>query len=340
MDRPTVIDRYAMGDVYGVRDTLLTYICSEGKSNRLSKADWLPSVAYMKDGQIRDTLFDSFVILPSPNYLYNYGSSDFGLKPLTKADWLRYITDEQFAAGVNLDAVDEAVGDVRRALGKNDYKVTIFLSLFYPVKSVASFGEVDGKNLCLANPENRKSAVKWMVEEHIRQFKARNYQHLRLGGFYWYYDALEADDADMEGILSFITAHVRARGYITTWIPFFLAPGCDRAHALGFDLIAMQANYFHGPKPNAGGKDRLAQMNALIKEQQLGVCLELGGDTGADLDIFKDYLSAGAELGYIHAYHMYYMGGGPDEVAKLACSDREEIRSGYDDLYNFIKKIL
>lgn len=331
---------YVTGDKYGVHDTLLTYICSDGISNRLSKKRLLSSIAYIKDGQIKDTLFDSFVILPSPNYLYNYGAADWGMKPLTKADWLNYITNEQFAKDVNVDAIDAAVGETKQALGRSDYKATIFMSLFYPVKSVTSFGEVNGKNLNLNNIADRKAAVKWMVDEQIRQFTARNYQNLRLGGFYWFPEAIEPTDMEVAEILKDVTDYVRSKNCITTWIPYHGAPGYDKAHELGFDLACMQANYFGDGAPNAGGKERLAKTDTLIKKRKLGFCIELGGGDKKAIAILKDYLSVGAELGYINAYHMYYLGGGPNEVEKMANSAKPEIRSGYDELYKFIKKAL
>ena len=57
----------ALAKKYGVRDVLKTYIYSR----QYTKEELLPCAAHIVDGKITDTMFDSFIFLPSPCYLYD-----------------------------------------------------------------------------------------------------------------------------------------------------------------------------------------------------------------------------------------------------------------------------
>lgn len=320
----------------GTDDILKTYI----SNSDISKRYFMPSVAYMVGEEIRDTLFESFIFLPSPNFLYDWGSANGGMKALDKADWQKYISDIQFAEDMNVDALDAAVGDVKAALGKSGYKAKIYLSLFYPVKGVTSFGEVNGKNLNLSNEADRIEAVKWMVDEHLRQFKARNYQNIEVAGFYWFKEEIVVSD-DKE-LLNAVTDYVRSLGYITIWSGYYQAKGYDRWQELGIDKAFMQANYFPGAPdlPNNGSISRLASTASIAKHRGLGVELELANKTEASVTGFKQYLKSGVETGFMNGNHVYYLTNGPAEVYYLYNSRDAYIQETYTNLYQFINKNL
>jgi hypothetical protein len=46
-----------------------------------------------------------------------------------------------------MDALEAAVAETSEKLGLEDYKVSIYLSILYPVTEVNEFGIVDGRNL-------------------------------------------------------------------------------------------------------------------------------------------------------------------------------------------------
>ena len=148
---------------YSVYDAFKTYM---NPDSNYTKNDLLPSVAYMEDGKIQDTMFDSFIILPSPVYLYDYNRMEEGChKPMTKREWQVYIDEVQYAKEYNMDELDAAVGETKKALGRDDYQANVFLSLFYPTKGIGdAFGEVYGKALDLTNDEDRAAAVQWMAQ--------------------------------------------------------------------------------------------------------------------------------------------------------------------------------
>lgn len=163
----------ALAKKYGVRDVLKTYIYSR----QYTKEELLPCAAHIVDGKITDTMFDSFIFLPSPCYLYDTSDPELQAegchKRMTKADWLSYLTDLQNVPGHNVEALDAAVGETKAALGLTDYKANIFPSILYPTKGTADkFGEVYGKKLDLRDPADRLASIKWMVDEQIRRLRA------------------------------------------------------------------------------------------------------------------------------------------------------------------------
>ena len=329
----------SISETLGINAALKTYCGASDGPARITKELLLPCVAYMDGDQIKDTMFDAFVFLPSPNWVYDWGSEDGGKAAHKKSDWLKYVTSYEFANGYNMDALEEAVGEVKQVLGRSDYKPGVFMSLFCPVKRVTSFGEVDGRNLNFSNLEDRKAAVKWMVDESIRQFKAKNYKNLKINGFYWFHEGMDYKDMESLDVIKYVTDYVRSLGYITIWSPFFTASGYNRWADYGFDMATMQANYFAGGSPNAGGEDRLYQVAESKRKYGLGVEIELEDVKEINITVTKKYLKYGVELGYMNNYNLYYMGG-PGSVHTICRSKNEYFRSLYDEMYRFVKRTL
>ena len=328
-----------------VHAVLLTYI----NGPNITKSEFAPVVAYMENGQIKDTMFDSFVFLPSPNFLYGRGK----YKELKKSDWQGYMDSVQFAKNVNLDALEMAVEDTKTALGRN-YKVNVFMTVLPPIKTVMSFGEINGKNLCFSDLDDRKAAVRWMVDEQIRQFEARNYKNLHLAGFYWHlesmsfvtgWDGKPGTDPQISDVVKYLTSYIRALGYKTMWIPCYNAPGWNSGKEHGFDLSLMQANYFPARpnSPNCGPISRLADNAVKTKSFGYGFELELHGGINEEAAItgFKQYMKVGVEQGYMNNSHnAYYINHGPVAVRELYDANDPYIHSTYNELYRFIKRTL
>lgn len=325
------------------KDMLLCYIADEWHNIHIEKELFIPCAGYIKDGRIEDHMYDSYIFLCQPNFLYAWNEQGAYLKPLTKADWLKYITDHEFAEGKNISALDEAVGEVKKAVNDGEYKANVFMTLFYPVKTAENFGEVCGKKLDFKNQEDRNLAMKWMVDESIRQFNEKNYQNIRLAGFYWFCEDLDYSDEGSKFITRFITDYIRSKGLKTCWCPYFYAAGYDQWKELGFDIAAHQANYFplhHADWPNRGGRERLPLVAETVKKCGIGVGMEMGDAEQASAEIFKEYMKAGVEFGFMHAPHIYYMGRGPLTVSAMSKSDNPVLRSAYDELYKYIHRVL
>lgn len=322
-------DRFASTAQLGAKDVLLSYICGKGREP-ITKEIYLPHVAYIEDGKIKDTLFDSVLYLPYVNYLYDGGTK----RPLKKEDW-QYYVDVQYQNGVNMDALDEAAKEVGEAIGDPDYKVGVFLSILYPVTAVEDFGEINGRHLNFKNVADRKEALKWLIDIQKDGYDAKKYKHLKLLGYYWFTEEINYGDAQLLEMLHFTTDYVRTLGLITTWIPYFNASGFNDWRHLGFDIACYQPNYaFNQKVPDK----RL--FDAANTAKLLGMCIELemGGTDGWNIERMKKYYAAGAITGYMKdAAHLYYQGGVPGYYYSAYISEDPNLHSIYKDTYDFIK---
>ncbi len=320
---------YCTTEQLGAKDVLLAYFCLD-RIPPITKEIFLPHVAYMVKDEIKDTLFDSFLFLPYVAFLYEGGHK----RPLKKENWQYYI-DQQFLDGFNMDALDAAAKEVGEKLGIKDFKVSVFMSILYPVVSVNEFGVIDGKNLDFSNLEDRKTALKWLIDEQLSGFNNKKYEHLTLNGFYWFTEEINYNDLQLMELLKYTTDYVRGLGLITTWIPYFHASGFDDWRHLGFDMACYQPNYaFNQAIPDS----RL--FNAADTAKLLGMCIELesGGTDKWNIERMKKYYAAGALTGYMkEAAHMYYQGGVPGDYYAAYKSEDEYLHSMYDDTYKFIK---
>lgn len=322
-------DQYASTEALGAKDVLLAYFCHENKSP-ITKDIFLPHVAYMQDGEIKDTLFDGFLFLPYVAFLYD----KYTKRPLKKDKWQYYI-DTQYVKDGNMDALDQAAAEVGEKLGMPDYKVKVYLSILYPVTEVREFGEVDGKNLDFSKLEDRKAGLKWLIDEQYKRFVEKNYKHLELKGYYWFTEEINYADSQLLELLHYTTDYVRDMGLITTWIPYFHASGYNDWQNLGFDVVCYQPNYaFHKEVPDS----RLFNAAATAKLHGMCIELEVGGTQPWNIERIKKYYVAGAVTGYMKdAAHMYYQGGVPDVYYSAYKSDDPYLHSVYDDTYRFIK---
>lgn len=326
-------------NTYGVKHVIKTYMSDTNMRVR----NLITSVGYQVNGAFQDFMFDSFIFLPSPAFLYDwdYSDDDGGMKRLKKVDWQSWI-DREFKDGYNIDALDDSTAQVKTALGKSNYKSKVFVSLFYPVKSVTDFGEVNGKKLDFSVEADRLAAIKWMVDESLRQFKEKNYQNVELAGFYWFPESIDVPED--ESMIRAVTDYVRSLGYITIWSPYYKAGGYDKWEGCKFDLVSMQANYFPGQDgPNGGGIDRLTTTAAITNGRGMGFELELHGEVSNDAALtgFKQYMKSGVEKGFMTRNHcLYYLNYGPRNVAEMESARDAYTRSAYDELYKFIKGTL
>ena len=322
-------EQYASTEALGAKDVLLAYFCHESKKP-ITKDIFLPHVAYMENGEIKDTLFDGFLFLPYVAFLYD----KYKKRPLKKESWQYYI-DTQYVKDGNMDALEQAAAEVGEKLGMPDYKVKVYLSILYPVTEVTEFGEIDGKNLDFSKLEDRKAGLKWLIDEQYKRFIEKNYKHIELKGYYWFTEEINYSDSQLLELLRYTTDYVRDMGLITTWIPYFHASGYNDWQNLGFDVVCYQPNYaFNQAVPDS----RL--FNAASTAKLHGMCIELevGGTQPWNIERIKKYYAAGALTGYMKdAAHMYYQGGVPDVYYSAYKSEDPDLHSVYTDTYRFIK---
>ena len=319
----------------GAHDILLAYHNSE--SAKLTKEVFLSYAGYVdKEGKILDTMFDGFLFLPTT------GSLPSGGKPYensVKSDW-DYLLNSVFAKDINLDALNQAVGEIKSALNLPDYKVMVYYTILYPTTSVSNFGDVDGDGVSenFANPADKAKAIKWYVDEFIKRFSDGNYENLQLAGFYWFHETINRNENDLETIRA-TSDIVHELGYQLFWIPYFSANGYMQWSMYGFDAVCLQPNYaFYADVP----ADRIAEAAAIAKEYNMCIEIEINSPALGDSVYFQrymDYLAGGIIYGYMtDSIHMYYQS--VMDIYKASKSESAKTRLIYDYTYQFIKKNL
>ena len=336
--KQTIYNKYPdYNALLGVHNVLLSYNCLpkdrvKNGEGFITEEQYLPYVAYLdKDMKIKDTMFDAYLYLP-------YTAFNYADNAKTAEGWHYYI-DNCFAKGRNLEALDKTVGRVKDELNLPDYKVHVFFSLLYTFTTATSFGDLDGSGKCLnfTKIEDRKTAIKWAVEEYIRRYNEKHTKNTVLGGFYWFEESIAFADEHELDLIAYARDLVHSHGMKFFWIPWYQAGGFADWQEVGFDIACMQPNYAFNDKIPVS---RLYDNADITKK--LGMCVEmesfLHGDDPFHINKFKDYMDCGAETGYMHSVKMYYQGGVPGDFYNACHSSDAECRSLYDDLHLYIKE--
>ena len=334
-----IVNRYPTYDeLCGVQNIFLAYNCMPSDfenqaAGYFETEHMLPYIGYIKDGEIKDTFFDSALFLPFSRFTY---SAQYKC-----ADGWKYYIDNTFAEGKNVDAANDAAKQVSETLGV-DHKVKLFFSIFHTKPEYGDFpekfGDLDGDGIDedMTSMDDRKKAIKWMIDEQLERYKQKERPYTELVGFYWFEEQVSYNDPMELELIRYAGEYVRSLGYKMIWIPYYQAWGYDEWKSHGFDIACMQPNYaFH----KDAKKERLYDNADLCKK--FGLCYELeiaGIHDPFDVHKYKNYLDAGVETGFMHSIKMYYQGG--KDFYSAFCSDNKLTHSVYDDTYLFAKEKL
>lgn len=338
--RPLDVGSYAERDTYlgGANDIVLmpNYSADDERAGKTDAGyqleEILPYVAYLdREGNIVDTMFDGFLFCPT-------GTGKDGGHFYADANMseIRDMYEKTFASGRDVAALDEAVGQLKEALGLNDYKVKYYLPLAYPGVNVL-FGDLDGdgQDDKLETLDDRIAALRWGADLVLELVGRQTYENVEFAGFYWQHESMNENEDD-NALINTIVDYVGSKGYELFWIPFYKASGFDAWHAYGFSIACMQPNYAFDANV---GANQLT--NCAIMAKRLGMCveMELMGATLTDktyFDKYMGYLTEGITQGYMtETVHMYYQ----DILAYYnACYAEDDMaRLVYTYTYDFIK---
>lgn len=328
-------------DFLGVHNVLLSYHCQGSsvhpESGLITQAEYRPYVGYYDtDGRLVDTFFDGFLYLPYTAFNYD----DYAR---TLEGW-KYYLDDIYYSNRNMDALNKEVGRVAKELSLEDYRCTVFTSVLYPWetlsdrKTINTFGDLDGdgKYDSFGSLENRKKAVRWMMDQEYSRFLAGGYENLTFGGFYWFEENLAVYNAAEKELVRYAADYAHSLGVKLFWIPYYCASGYNRWDDFGLDLACMQPNYMFG---NRNAPEVLKTTADLTRE--LGMCVEIEisnvYDDG-DLSRYREYLEAGAEYGFMYAVKMYYQNGVPGAFYYAWASGDPRRREVYEMTYLYAKE--
>lgn len=172
-----------------------------------------------------------------------------------QADWKKLI-DYYFEDGSCIDAIDKAVGEAAKRIGKPAAKRQVIISIPDPMpyrQSITKkggttyWGLIDGKVTDFSDENDRAAACKWFIDEVLKAYKSKKYEYVELAGFYW----ITEEFLDKSPLLPMVSEYVHSKGYPITWIPYFQAPGYTQWREKGFDLAWYQPNYFFYDVPES-----------------------------------------------------------------------------------------
>lgn len=322
-----------------------TFNCSNWSSGRRTKAGYKPLVGYYDtEGTLRNTFFDTFLFLPcvtsTPSGGKTYRDNE---NPANLSDWRMFI-DDVFLDGYNIDALNEAVGEMKATLGTSytDYKTRVFLSCMYPVKTQTQFGDLNGDGVSedFTRLADRLAAIEWMLDEQLDRFEAGGYEHLELVGFYWFEEDFAGGDPHELELVTHFNDYAHEAGLKTIWIPYNGAQGYDRWAEFGFDVACYQPNYMF----NANTAESLLTYTCEAAER-LGMCVEIEA-SGSVLQSaeyynrYMDYLRVCSALGAGDAIKMYYNEGVDGVFYNAYRSNDPVVRRVYDLTYKYAKGTL
>ena len=327
-------------DMSGYENVCLTYTFRYAASDngRHYESDLLPYTAYLdRGGNIRDFFFDSYLFLPC----MGYGPSGARMhlqegNPTKAIDWTAYV-DDTFASNANVNALEKAYGRTKAALGDTTSKAGVFFTLLYPSTEATNFGTLGGRSLNFSKTEDRKYAIKWMIDEQIKRFNQAGYKNLELVGFYWLEEFI-ADSGDAE-LLKYASDYLHSKGLKFIWIPWYQANGYENWSSYGFDVACMQPNLmwlgYDDPR-------RVAQSVSLSEKYGLSMEMECDGKVYTD-EYFRRYLrylEGGLNSSMMDAVKMYYQDGKTAVYYQACYSNNSQYRMVYDLTYKYAKGTL
>ncbi len=327
-------------DMGGYENLCLTYTFRRSgyDNGRHYENDLLPYTAYLdKNGKIMDFFFDSYLFLPCMDYGPSGARMHYDENNPTKAnDWIAYVSDT-FHYNANVDALEKAYGRTKTALNDTESKAGVFFTLLYPGKRATNFGTLGDKSLNFSKMEDRKYAIKWMIDEQISRFEQKGYKNLDLVGFYWLEEFIV--DSDDTQLLNYASDYLHSKGLKFIWIPWYKANGYDRWESYGFDVACMHPNLmwmaYHDPSR--------ARTSASLSEKY-GMCMEMEVDSKVTQDEYfaryLNYLDGGLNTSMMNSIKMYYQDGKPAIYYNACYSTNERYRQVYDLTYKYAKGTL
>lgn len=323
-----VEDRGYAGEIDGIGNIALMYTYGKYSSTVLRSF-----VAYTNaKGEATDTMFDAMLFLPS-------GASGFDYS--TTEGWQAY-EDELFgqANNSNLTALNKTVADLAEPLKlAADFRYPVFVSIpDFTVGNSPIFGIVPN------SLENRLSIVQTFVDEVIARFESAGFDRLELKGFYWHEETVRYAVTDYEErLIQSVNEYVHGKGLKSIWVPYYCAPGYERAVELGFDAAALQSGYAFNRSADAEKEVGLVQAGAVAdsaataKKYGLGMEFEIDTNVSGFLTRYIQYLNVGCATGCMDGHMMMLYHGVNGMYSCATGGDGSDLRKAYDLTYQYVK---
>ncbi len=319
----------------GVEDMVLIYHGREVRPD-YNRENLLPYVAYLDaDGEPQDWLFDSFLFLEfatdDGTWIHHYRE---GSRLPTIDDWI-WLADAWFRPETGLIGLEQAMDEVAGKLGPAERKAKVVITLPQPIAQDEAFGPLPGEDrtLDLGDPDDAHRAIAWYIGRVLDQWRAADYQHLELLGFYW---TAESISGQYMPHARWTSEYLHQRGLRHYWIPYFGATGYSNWREAGFDCVMLQPNYFFTDETRP--LDWFRNHALQVTRANTGVEVEFDGRALTDEEYRRRmiaYFDAGVAYGWMNGAVLgYYEGGGAVGQFYRAGAEGRDL---YRALYEFVR---
>ncbi|WP_309118940.1 DUF4855 domain-containing protein [Paenibacillus sp.] len=306
------------------------------------KDKFMPYVGYLDErGKAQDDFFDTFLILslqsPHGGSLHRWYDWVPNSVPGRLQDW-QYAMERPFAKNLQLDALEQAAKQVGRDLGEPDKQVNVYLTIPFPDPQSRDFGDFDGDGASddLSSLEERNALVRWYIDEMTERFESRDYEHLRLAGFYWLQEDLDTTvPGERENVMA-TADYLRERGMRLGWIPWSGAGEKGNGDRHGYDFTIVQPNHYFNADTTI---ERIEETAELSRSSGQGVEIEFdqrAAESPYYRQVLYNYLIGGVKYGYMTESILAYY----QDVYAIYDFYRHRSPVGrelYDDIYRFAK---
>lgn len=331
-DMDITMGRYPDTETVGAENILLAAVAGmpgDDAYDGMSEEDALLHLAYHdKDGNMKDTFFDSFSFSPTVRFQFE---NDVKLS----AD---KFMDEIFAEEHNLPALNRAAETVKNSLNTTE-KVTVWLNLMSPhAGETCSDVDSDGKAEDFSTAEGRFAYLKYQVDRYLERFGNAGFENLELLGFYWNDECLFKDELELNcQSIRMINDYIHSLGYKSFWCPYYNAYGIWLWQDVGFDFAVLQPNYMF----YATESTRLSSASDTALIYGMSVELEIEDYVSeGSVGLYREYLRTGYDSGFMNSVKFYYHGGMPGAITSSGRGETEQLRTVYDGTYLFAKRKL
>ncbi len=291
--RAGVLDSTAAARTNPITDLVLIY---DGAADRVpwTVDRFRPYVYREADGKV-EWLYDGFLFLDRLAKSGRRLSPITNRKDATKSDW-QALLDHYFQPGQSLGALDQLLESLAQQGHRPARKRSVVLALPTPLTGsdptriviTSEWGNLDGRELDFTRAADRLKAACWYVDEALRLWQQRHYQHLELAGFYWLFERAWKVHHTAD-----IAKYIHSRHYSFYWIPSW-PQGRTNWRQYGFDFVYQQPNYFFHRRPTPA--DRIEE--ACRFAESCGTSMEM--------EFNKDLLTKPQFLGYFDQYLQVY----------------------------------
>lgn len=272
--------------------------------------------------------FDAFLFLT----LYHQGQETSYMKSDQKL-WEHWL-DRYFRPGKDIDALNRALESFGEAPPS---KRQVIITIPWMSYDVTDFGDIDGDGVSedLSKPADRAKVARWYIDLATARFKAQNYRHLELWGFYWMREDLVRDRDNAR----LVTGVIHEKGYKVMWIPYYYAPGWNQWRELGMDLAVMQSSYPFRSWIDRGKvrANRIRAVADAARSAGLGIEIEGRGlGSPEERRMLRALFDGGrqAKEGYQFGVQAYFLGF--DTVERLARSADPDEKRLYHELFAYL----